>query len=316
MQDLPVAQIEANEFNPRLDFPADELELLAESIDNEGILVPIVVYPDEGKYVLIDGERRFRCAVELGFATVPALITTRKSDLDMLKQMFSIQEVREPWRDMPTAKALQRLAESLEGSNGREPTDTELRDATGLSVERVRRFRYVVTLPADWQEYIRQGTIPLNFFWELKRNVIDPLANRRPEILAQLGKLEIETAFVNKRLRGVITDTVSLRKVAPIIKFAAQDAADNGTGQSALDQSIKDLIDDEDATIEDVYEDTVEMLVEVDKLERRTRSMTAIFTRLLADSSSGDDTDRILNVGRQFIEDLEDILVKQQGRGD
>lgn len=301
--ELDIADVSPNQRNPRLDFPQDELDRLTDSIDLEGVLVPIVVFEKDGKYVLVDGERRFRCARDLGHDKIPALITTERNERQLLQQMFNIHLIREPWRDIPTAKALQRLATEIKESDGQEPNDQELRTLTGLSIDRVRQLRYVVTLPDDWQDYIRNETIPLNFFWELKKNVIDALRANRPAILNQFGEDRINKAFVQKRLDQVITDTVSLRRVSPIIKFAAQDAAVND-GVSTIDDSIRDLIERPDATIDDAYEDTVQMMVEVNKLGRRTSSMVAVFARLLTQTAGSPDHDEVKRLGRDLIAQL------------
>lgn len=308
LRELNVSDVVANDANPRLDFPQDELDRLSGSIDHEGVLVPIVVYPRGDKFVLVDGERRYRCARDLGHPKIPALITTERSERDLLQQMFNIHLIREPWRDIPTAKALQRLADEIRESEGREANDNELRDLTGLSIERVRQLRYVVTLPDEWQDYIREETIPLNFFWELKKNVIDALRSNRPTILEEYGEDKVSAAFVRKRLDQVITDTVSLRKVSPIIKFAAKDAVVNGTGESTIDTSIRDLIDKPDATIDDAYEDTVQMMVEVDKLGRRTSSMIAVFSRLLTQTGDSPDNEEVKRLGRDLITQLGALL--------
>lgn len=308
LKQLPISEVVPNDQNPRLDFPQDELDRLADSIDLEGVLVPIVVFPKEGKYVLVDGERRFRCARDLGLETIPALITTERSEREVLQQMFNIHLIREPWRDIPTAKALQRLAKEFEDSEGREANDNELRDLTGLSIERVRQLRYVVSLPGEWQEYIRDETIPLNFFWELKKNVIDALRNNRPAILDEYGEQKVSAAFVQKRLDQVITDTVSLRKMSPIIRFAAQDAAERGDDASSIDTSIRDLIDRPDATIDDAFEDTVQMMVEVDKLGRRTSNMVAVFSRLLTQTRGTPDEVTVKTIGNDLITQLQSLL--------
>jgi ParB family transcriptional regulator, chromosome partitioning protein len=305
LQLLNVTDIMPNERNPRLDFPQDELDRLAESIDQEGILVPIVVYPKGDRFILVDGERRFRCAKELALEQVPGLVTSEKSEREILQQMFNIHLIREPWRDIPTAKALQRLVADIEADEGHDPSDKELRELTGLSIERVRQLRYVVTLPEEWQAYIREGTIPLNFFWELKKNVIDALSSRRPSLLAELEEERVGTAFVQKRLSGVITDTVSLRKVAPIIKFAQQDAEASGTDTSTIDASIRDLVQRPEATIDEAYEETVQMMVEVDKLARRTNAMVSAFRRLLAQSQVETDRDTVVQIGRDLIRELD-----------
>jgi ParB/RepB/Spo0J family partition protein len=308
LKDLPVVNIDPNERNPRLDFPRNELDRLAESIDQEGILVPIVVFPRGERYVLVDGERRFRCARELGLESVPALVTRERSERETLQQMFNIHHIREHWRDMPTAMALQRLSDSIKEEQGVEPNDGELKVLTGLSVDRIRQLRYVAQLPDEWQSYIRDGVIPLNFFWELKKNVIDALRANRPKIFEHYGERSIQTAFVKKRLDQVITDTVSLRKVAPIIKFAAQDASESPEGESKLDTSIKNLIERPDSTIDDVYEDTVQMIVEVDRLNRRTSTMVAIFVRLLRQTQGTAEHETVKSLGRQFIDELSTII--------
>lgn len=307
---LQLDQIVPNEHNPRLDFPQGELNKLAESIDLEGILVPIVVYPKDGKFVLVDGERRYRCALELGLPVVPALVTAERSEQEVLLQMFNIHLIREPWRDVPTALALGKLADAMKQEEGQEVLDSRLAELTGVSVERVRQLRYVVTLPEEWQAYIRSGQIPLNFFWELKRNVIDQLNSRRPELIAEIGENAVRSAFVQKRLDGVITDTVSLRKVAPIIKFAELEAEGEGSTGLDVDKTLRDLILTPDATVDDAYEDTVQMMVEVDKLARRTTSMTAAFRRLLGQAESAEDRQSILSLGQQFVASLTAVLAE------
>lgn len=314
--DLPIESVVANDRNPRLDFPRSELERLAESIDQEGILVPIVVFKRDDKYVLVDGERRFRCATELGLTTVPALITTERPEREVLQQMFNIHLIREPWRDVPTAIALGRLSSSIKEETGDEPSDKDLADMTGLSIDRVRQLRYVLELPEDWQKLIREGHVPLNYFWELKKNVIDQLRARRPALLTEIGEDTIRNAFVQKRLDGVITDTVSLRKVAPIIKFAEQESKADSAEAADIEATIRDLINDPTSTIDDAYDETVQMLVEVDKLGRRTASMTTAFKRLLAQAASPEDKQAIVDLGREFIAGLSEVLDGADGAGD
>ena len=64
-------RLQRNPENPRLIFREDELAALQESIRNQGILVPLTVYADGRRLVLLDGERRWRCAVKLGLHRVP-----------------------------------------------------------------------------------------------------------------------------------------------------------------------------------------------------------------------------------------------------
>ena len=76
LQDIPVERIRPNPLQPRQTFVEDELEELAQSIREHGILQPVVVsrQPEEGMYQLVVGERRWRAAKQAGLATIPALI--------------------------------------------------------------------------------------------------------------------------------------------------------------------------------------------------------------------------------------------------
>ncbi len=302
LRDIRTDAIDRNPKNPRIYFTQEEMDRLSESIDRKGILVPVVVFPAGDRFVLIDGERRWRCATALGLETVPAVITNAVSDEENLVQMFNIHMVREAWKDMPTARALGELI-SETGTQ----TDSALSDLTGLSTERIRRLRHALDLPPEYQQYIDEERIPLNFFWELKRNVIDPLARKRPSLAAEFGETEVLDAFVEKRLRGVITDTVSLRQVSPIINFAAREV-DDPTEASPLDDTIRRLVREPGVGVSEAYEDTVQVVFEAEQLERRADNVIRGFERLLAKARSREEVSHVKTVAASLIDRLGSLL--------
>lgn len=304
LRDIESAKVDRNPENPRLHFPEDEIDRLAQSIAKEGILVPVVVYEDgEGMFRLVDGERRWICAQQLGLPTVPAVIIEHSPDTrDNLVRMFNIHMVREPWQDMPTAWALGKLIDETGVTSTR-----ELSDLTGLSGERIERLRHALDLPKEYQQHIDEGTIPLNFFWELKKSVIDPLARRRPSLWAEFGETEVLDSFVAKRLKLVITDAVSLRKVNAIIGIASREV-EEPSQPSVLDDAIRRLVLDDATTIDEAYQDTVEVVVESDKLERRTDNVFKSFERLLDRVRTSEDREHVIAVGRSLVERLGQLL--------
>jgi ParB family transcriptional regulator, chromosome partitioning protein len=302
LEQIPTAAITKNPANPRIHFTPEEMERLTESIDRKGILVPIVVYEEGGGYVLTDGERRWRCAKELGLETVPAIITDAPSPEENLVQMFNIHMVREAWKDMPTAQALGRVIEETGTEDNR-----ELADMTGLSLERIKRLRHALSLPVEYQEYIDNGDIPLNFFWELKRYVIDPMAAKRPHLAAEFKDDEVLDSFVQKRLSGVISDVVSLRLVAPIINFAAREV-DSPDETSPLDDTIRNLVKDPELTIHEAYEDTVQVVFETEKLERRADNVVKSFTRLLSKARNDEELGFIKRVGQDLVKRISELV--------
>lgn len=296
-----VEEVQQDPDNPRMVFPPEELDRLSASIAVEGVLVPVVVHEEGDGYRLIDGDRRWQCARQLGLDELPAIIVDKPDSLAKLVQMFNIHQVREQWQDMPMAWALDKLIKET----GVEDNE-ELSDRTGLSVERVKRLRHALELPGDYQRLIYDGDIPLNFFWELKRNVIDPITRRRPDLLQRHSTDQIVRSFVGKRLRSVITDTVSLRKVRPIVNFSADDL--EAEGSSDLDATLHDLIENPGTTVEDAYEDTVMVMVEADKLQRRSAAVVRGFSRLLDNATTDEERDHVVGIARELIRSLEELV--------
>jgi ParB/RepB/Spo0J family partition protein len=302
---IPVDSIERNARNPRIHFPIDDQERLSQSIAEKGILVPVAVFkkPDkESTYVLIDGERRWLCATALDLPTVPAVIRDVASDTEILLEMFNIHMVREQWSNMPTAWALKRVVDETGTTEA-----GELSRLTGLSTDQIRRLIHALELPVDYQNYIDAGVIPLNFFWELKTRVVDPIAKLRPGLWEQFEQDEVLNAFVSKRLANVITDVVSLRKVQPIINIAAKLAGDDLNAESPLDSAIVDLVRNIEATIDDAYEDTVEVAVESERLMRKSDRLVRSFG-LLLDKATSQERLALQQIGKTLIVSLGELL--------
>ena len=75
VQEINVAGIQANPFQPRQDFNEERLAELTDSIREHGILQPILMRRvGMDHYEIIAGERRYRAACKLGLKTVPAIV--------------------------------------------------------------------------------------------------------------------------------------------------------------------------------------------------------------------------------------------------
>jgi ParB/RepB/Spo0J family partition protein len=89
--------LKRNEDNPRLIFRQEDMDALEKSIADQGILVPLTVYQEGKHYRLLDGERRWRCALKLGLPIVPTLIQPRPERLQNIMMMFAIHHARKDW---------------------------------------------------------------------------------------------------------------------------------------------------------------------------------------------------------------------------
>jgi ParB family chromosome partitioning protein len=108
---IPIDQIDANPFQPRSDFNADELESLAESIRVQGVLQPILVrsHPTTPeRYQLVAGERRFRAAMLAGLKEIPTILREMDdSDAAVLALVENLQ--RQDLNAIEEAEGYQRL---------------------------------------------------------------------------------------------------------------------------------------------------------------------------------------------------------------
>ena len=82
---VPIGQVEPGAFNPRKAFRDDELDELAESIRQKGLVQPLIVREADGnKYEIVAGERRWRAAQRAGVHMVPVIIR-EVSDQEVLE---------------------------------------------------------------------------------------------------------------------------------------------------------------------------------------------------------------------------------------
>jgi ParB family chromosome partitioning protein len=108
-----VESIARNPRQPRLQFDAGELEELAASIREHGIIQPLIVSPArDGRYVLIAGERRLQAAKLAGLKTVP-VITRQASDRQLLELALIENVQRADLGPLEEAEAYQHLVQDF-----------------------------------------------------------------------------------------------------------------------------------------------------------------------------------------------------------
>jgi ParB family chromosome partitioning protein len=107
---LELIKLTSNPDQPRKVFPDAEIQVLADSIKEKGLLQPILVKElEDGQIIIVSGERRFRAHQLLGLDIIPAWFTT--GDAEELALVENL--VREDLSPMETAEALMKLKERL-----------------------------------------------------------------------------------------------------------------------------------------------------------------------------------------------------------
>jgi ParB family transcriptional regulator, chromosome partitioning protein len=262
LKDLPPSKIRRNPDNPRLYFRDDEMDTLTASIRRYGIQVPITVYSEGAHFVLIDGERRWRCANKLNLSKMPALVKAKPSRLNNILLMFNIHALREQWDYLTIARKLPDVISLFEKDNkSRTPTEIELSELTGLTRGQIRRCKYLLDLPAKYWELLeKELALPKpiqklseDFFIEMERS-LKTVTHRLPTAIPNLDRAR--DALIGKFRNGVIgniTDFRMLSKIATSIKNI-------GVKEAKAQQTLKSIFDAKSGIgIAEVFEEQFEM---------------------------------------------------------
>jgi len=113
VQQVAVESIKRNPRQPRVHFKDDELNELAASIREHGVIQPLIVSPkNDGTFILIAGERRWQASQRAGLTKVP--VVTRQANNQELLELALIENVqREDLNPMEEAEAYHQLAEDF-----------------------------------------------------------------------------------------------------------------------------------------------------------------------------------------------------------
>jgi ParB family chromosome partitioning protein len=150
--EIPVDAVLANPRQPRLAFEEDELNELAVSIREIGLLQPIVVRPAATGYELIAGERRLRATRSLGLATIPALVRDTDDDA-MLRDALLENLHRAKLNPLEEAAAYGQLMSDFSC------TQEELATRIGRSRPQVSNTLRLLKLPTQVQRRVAAGVL-------------------------------------------------------------------------------------------------------------------------------------------------------------
>ena len=152
VQDLDIASLSPNPFQPRQGRPGPEFDELVASIRRHGILQPVVARPANGAYQIVAGERRFRAAQAAGLTTVPAVVRDI-SDREALEVALIENIRREDLNPMERARAYRRLGAEFG------LTQEEIGEAVGGSRASISNTMRLLDLPEEVQLAIDQGRL-------------------------------------------------------------------------------------------------------------------------------------------------------------
>ena len=194
--ELSISMIDPKSDQPRKTFDKDALEELARSIEENGLLQPILVREyGNGRYQIIAGERRFRASKIAGLSEIPAIILDR--DDRKVAEISLIENIqRQDLNPIEEAMAFKALA------NDYGLTQEELSERVGKSRSAIANSTRLLDLPAPVLEMVASGELSAGHGRTLlgvknSDNLI-LLAKRTVELDLSVRQLEEEVKRINK----------------------------------------------------------------------------------------------------------------------
>ena len=153
LQEVAASAIVPNPRQPRGVFDEGDIEGLAQSIRDVGVLQPVVVRPlDDGRYELIAGERRLRACKQAGRTTIPAVVR-QTDDADLLKEALIENIHRVQLNPLEEGAAYQQLLEDFG------VTQEELAHRLGKSRPTITNAIRLLSLPPAVQRRVAAGVL-------------------------------------------------------------------------------------------------------------------------------------------------------------
>lgn len=162
VREISIHDIDPNPNQPRKHFSEESLRQLADSIEEVGLLQPIIVMPagdqpekqTDGRYVIVAGERRWRAARLANLTTIPAIV--READTISRMEVALIENLqREDLNPMEEAYAIHALMDECG------LIQEEVARRLGKGRATIANMLRLITLPAQIQDYVKTGDISM-----------------------------------------------------------------------------------------------------------------------------------------------------------
>lgn len=190
-----MAEIEPNRSQPRKNFSEESIAALADSIQQYGILQPILVRPNDGVYQIVAGERRWRAARMLGLDEVPVIIK-ELTDLETMQIALIENLQRENLNPIEEAMGYRELMETYG------MTQDSVSKTVGRSRSTVANSLRLLQLEDEIQDYIERGK----------------LSTGHAKALLSITSPELRKKTAEKAARGMLT-------VRAVERIAAEEAS-------------------------------------------------------------------------------------------
>lgn len=204
---IDISKIIPDENQPRKYFDIEKLRILKDSIKKYGVINPITVSKQDNKFILIDGERRYRACVELGLKQIPCIEQHTNSRAERLIQQFHIQEQREGWTPTEKAIAMRDIAKEMNIPY------SQLGELLGINYSTLSSYRDFVSLIEH--KYFQKNELTIDYSKKIKgvKNFIKRKFNEESKSITKEQESKIEKLLINGIKKEVLIKSSSFAKL-------------------------------------------------------------------------------------------------------
>lgn len=210
---LPIEYLTRGAFQPRRDFDPTALEELAQSIQQQGLMQPIVVRSlEKGKYEIIAGERRWRACQQAGLETLPCLIKSVDDEAALAMALVENMQ-REDLNPMEEAAGLHRLHTEFE------LTHQQVAEVVGKSRSAVTNLLRLINLQSEVKTLVERADLDMG---------------HARALLSLPGPIQIQAA------KTAVARGLSVRQMEAYVKTLMSPKS-SASQQTVRDPNIRDL---------------------------------------------------------------------------
>lgn len=195
---VPLDRIRPNAFQPRQEMKTDELDTLAHSIRQSGLIQPVILRRSDSEgFELIAGERRWRACQQLGMKEIPAIVR-EASDREMLELALVENIFREDLNPMERAEAYRRYGDEFGLSA------EDIAQSLGEDRSTVANYIRLLDLPEGTKRLVSAGQLSMGHARCL-------LGLKSPSEIDRLAKKAIDEGLSVRVLEKLVRDRIEAR---------------------------------------------------------------------------------------------------------
>lgn len=212
---LPIEVIERSAAQPRKRFDEARLDELAASIREHGVMAPILVRREGGRYRIVAGERRWRAAQRAGLREIPALVREAND-----REAFELALVENLQRTDLDAIEEAEAFEVLTRDHGL--TQEAVAERVGKDRSSVANALRLLKLPAEVRDLVREGRLEMG----------------HARALLSLDRSDA----IRRAAARVVRERLSVRATEALVRRLLDPGAAAGDGATRESPAIRDLV--------------------------------------------------------------------------